>query len=111
MRFTIVDGTSLTHLEELGAVSGRTRLGPRGRTVSSAVPYVSLVSAYAHDSRREDVSVSALPVVAGVIVLFAAYVCGRAAGILLDVNTYVTEVVAIALVAAAAAWAAARRGG
>ena len=41
--------------------------------------------------------------------LFAAYVLGRAVGILLGVGPYLTEVIAIALVIAGAARAAVRR--
>jgi hypothetical protein len=43
------------------------------------------------------------------VALFAAYVLGRAVGILLGVGPYVTEVIAIALVIAAAAGTAVRR--
>jgi hypothetical protein len=49
-------------------------------------------------------------VVAGMVVLMIAYVCGRAAGILLDVNPYVTEIAAIAVAITAVVWTAARRG-
>ena len=38
-----------------------------------------------------------------VVALFGAYVVGRAVGILLDINPYVTEVVAMGLVIAALA--------
>ena len=46
---------------------------------------------------------------AAVVALFAAYVIGRAVGILLDVNPYVTEVAAMAIVIAALAWTRSRR--
>jgi hypothetical protein len=49
-------------------------------------------------------------VVACLVVLIVAYVCGRAAGILLDVNPYVTEIAAIVVAMAAVVWTAARRG-
>ena len=43
-------------------------------------------------------------ILVAVVALFAAYVIGRAVGILLDVNPYVTEVTAMAVVIAALAW-------
>ena len=46
--------------------------------------------------------------VAALLVLFVAYVAGRAAGILLDLNPYATEVAATTLAVALLAWAAAR---
>jgi uncharacterized membrane protein len=49
-------------------------------------------------------------IVVGVAALFVAYVVGRAVGILLDLNPYVTEVVAMALVVAAGAARFAGRG-
>jgi hypothetical protein len=48
-------------------------------------------------------------IAAGLLALFVAYVAGRAAGILLDVNPYATEVVAMALTVAILAWTAGRR--
>jgi hypothetical protein len=60
------------------------------------------VSTQTEDSRRGP-SLSVRWTVAGLVVLFGAYVCGRAAGILLDVNPYVTEVAATAVVIVAAA--------
>jgi hypothetical protein len=50
-------------------------------------------------------------IVAGLVVLFIAYVFGRAAGILLDLNPYVTEAAAMVAVAMVAAWMTARRRG
>ena len=49
----------------------------------------------------------AVPVLAGLLVLFLAYVAGRAVGILLDTNPYVTEAVAMLI---AVAWLVKRRG-
>jgi hypothetical protein len=46
--------------------------------------------------------------VAGLVIVVLAYVCGRAVGILLDLNPYVTETAAVALVLVAAAWARTR---
>jgi hypothetical protein len=43
------------------------------------------------------------------VALFLAYVGGRAAGILLDLNPYVTEIAAMVAVGMVAVWAAARR--
>jgi hypothetical protein len=37
-------------------------------------------------------------IVAGLLLLFVAYVCGRAVGILLGIGPYVTEAVAMAVV-------------
>jgi len=48
-------------------------------------------------------------IVAAIAVLFVAYVVGRAAGILLDLNLYATEDAAMAIGVAALAWTAARR--
>jgi hypothetical protein len=45
------------------------------------------------------------------VVLFIAYVCGRAIGILLDVNPYLTTIAAMVVVILGAGWTAARRGG
>jgi len=53
--------------------------------------------------------VSVRRLLAAVVALFAAYVIGRAVGILLDVNPYVTEIVAMAIVIAVLAGTAARR--
>jgi hypothetical protein len=47
-------------------------------------------------------------IVAALVVVFIAYVSGRAAGILLGVSPYVTEIVAMVVVVAAG-WAAGRR--
>jgi hypothetical protein len=44
----------------------------------------------------------------GLVIVVLAYVCGRAVGILLDLNPYVTETAAVALVLVAAAWARTR---
>ncbi|HEX5619170.1 MAG TPA: hypothetical protein VFX51_12155 [Solirubrobacteraceae bacterium] len=44
-----------------------------------------------------------------VVALFAAYVVGRALGILLGIGPYATEIAAMGLVIAALAWTAARR--
>ena len=52
---------------------------------------------------------SARWILVAVVALFVAYVVGRAVGILLDINPYVTEVVAMGLVIAALAGTAARR--
>jgi hypothetical protein len=40
---------------------------------------------------------SAWRIVAALLVLFAAYVCGRGAGILLGIGPYLTEIAAIAI--------------
>jgi hypothetical protein len=53
--------------------------------------------------------VSARLIVVGVIALFAAYVVGRAVGILLGTGPYATEAIAMAVVLAAIVWVAARR--
>jgi hypothetical protein len=42
----------------------------------------------------------------GLVVLFAAYGCGRAAGLLGDVNPYVTEIAAMVVVLIAGLWTA-----
>jgi hypothetical protein len=42
------------------------------------------------------------------LALVVAYVCGRALGILLDINPYTTEAAAVAIVIAVFLWMAAR---
>jgi hypothetical protein len=51
---------------------------------------------------------SARRLLAGLLALAAAYVCGRAVGILLDVSPYATEAAAVALVLAVFVWLALR---
>jgi hypothetical protein len=63
--------------------------------------YDERVSTQTEDS-RQDRRVSIRWIVGGLVALFGAYVCGRAAGILLDVNPYVAEVAAIVVVLVAA---------
>jgi hypothetical protein len=60
-----------------------------------------------HRSRHVAVDVSAPRLIAGVLALAAAYVCGRAVGILLDINPYATEAAALGIVIAAFLWLAA----
>lgn len=65
-----------------------------------------------HPDLREppqSVGLSIRWIVAGLVVLFIAYGLGRAAGILLDLNPYVTETAAMVTVAMVAAWMTARR--
>jgi hypothetical protein len=52
--------------------------------------------------------VSAPRLIAGVLALAAAYVCGRALGILLDITPYATEAAAVAIVIAVFLGVAAR---
>ena len=61
-----------------------------------------------HCSPHPAVDVSAPRLIAAVLALAAAYVCGRALGILLDINPYATEAAAVAIVLAAFLWMAAR---
>jgi hypothetical protein len=61
-----------------------------------------------HRSRHVAVDVSAPRLIAGVLALVVAYVCGRALGILLDINPYTTEAAAVAIVIAVFLWMAAR---
>jgi hypothetical protein len=67
------------------------------------------VSTGTEDGTRRTIGSRARWIAAGLALLFGAYVCGRAFGILLDVNPYATEVVAIVVVIAATAWTMARR--
>jgi hypothetical protein len=52
----------------------------------------------------------ALRVLAALLLLFAAYVAGRAVGILLGIGPYVTEAIAIAIVVAVLVACSRRRG-
>ena len=54
--------------------------------------------------------VIALRVLVALLALFAAYVVGRAVGILLGIGPYVTEVIAIAIVVAVLVVRSRRRG-
>ena len=63
-----------------------------------------------HHNGRKPIQLSVGRIVAGLVVVFIAYVCGRAAGILLDVNPYMTEISVICVVIVAAVWLAARHG-
>jgi hypothetical protein len=57
--------------------------------------------------RQDGVRVIVRWIVAGSVALFGAYVCGRAVGILLDVNPSLTEAIAmvLALCVLLAVWA------
>jgi hypothetical protein len=50
------------------------------------------VSPRTDDIERRTIGSTVRCIVIGLVVLFGAYVCGRAVGILLDVNPYATEV-------------------
>jgi hypothetical protein len=72
-------------------------------------PYACSVSPRTDDIERRTIGSTVRWIVIGLVVLFGAYVCGRAAGILLDVNPHATEAAAIAVVIAVAVWTTARR--
>jgi hypothetical protein len=72
-------------------------------------PYACSVSTRTDDIQRRTISSTVRWIVIGLVVLSGAYVCGRAVGILLDVNPHATEGAAIIVVIAVAVWPAARR--
>ena len=67
------------------------------------------MSSRTDDIQRRTIGATVRWMVTGLVALFGAYVCGRAVGILLDVNPHATEVAAIVVVIAVAVWTAARR--
>jgi hypothetical protein len=67
------------------------------------------VSTRTDDSERRTVGSTVRWIVIGLVALFGAYVCGRAVGILLDVNPHATEAAAIVVVIAVSVWTTARR--
>ena len=84
--------------------------GPGGfSSLRRRAPYACSVSSRNQESTRP-VGWTVRWIVTGLVVAFGAYVCGRAVGILLDVNPHATEVAAVVVtIIAAAVWTTTRR--